>query len=44
LRGDCDSISQRVAGRKIQGVWQASPMVDILQMNHEKEEVRMFIT
>jgi len=44
LRGECDSISQRVAVRKIQEVWQASPMVDILQMNHEKEEVRMFIT
>ena len=44
LRGDCDSISQRVAVRKIHEVWQASPMVDILQMNHEKEEVRMFIT
>jgi urease accessory protein len=44
LRDDCDLISQTVQAMKIDELWQVTPLVDILQMNHEKDELRMFIT
>jgi urease accessory protein len=40
LAGDINSV--RIAG--IQDVWQLSPLIDILQMQHERDDLRMFIT
>lgn len=40
LAGDINSV--RIAG--IQEIWQLSPLIDILQMQHERDDLRMFIT
>jgi urease accessory protein len=40
LAGDINSV--RIAG--IRDIWQLSPLIDILQMQHERDELRMFIT
>jgi urease accessory protein len=40
LAGDINSV--RIA--EIQDVWQLSPLIDILQMHHERDDLRMFIT
>lgn len=40
LAGDINSV--RIAG--IQDIWQLGPLIDILQMQHERDDLRMFIT
>jgi urease accessory protein len=40
LAGDINSV--RTAS--IQDIWQLSPLIDILQMQHERDDLRMFIT
>jgi urease accessory protein len=40
LAGDINSAN--IAG--IHGIWQLSPLIDILQMQHERDDLRMFIT
>jgi urease accessory protein len=40
LAGDINSV--RTAS--IQDIWQLSPLIDILQMRHERDDLRMFIT
>jgi len=40
LAGDISSV--RLAG--IYDIWQLSPLIDILQMQHERDDLRMFIT
>jgi urease accessory protein len=44
LRNECESISNNVMRKTIFDVWQSIPLVEILQMRHEKDDLRMFIT
>ena len=44
LHDDCESISNSVMRKTINDVWQSIPLVEILQMRHEKDDLRMFIT
>ena len=44
LRNECESISNNVMKKTILDVWQNIPLVEILQMRHEKDDLRMFIT
>ncbi|HSN96418.1 MAG TPA: urease accessory UreF family protein [Nitrososphaeraceae archaeon] len=44
LRNECESISNSVMRKTINDVWQSIPLVEILQMRHEKDDLRMFIT
>ena len=44
LREECDLISKSVMRKATHDVWQSIPLVEILQMNHEKDDLRMFIT
>ena len=44
LSDDINTLSKSIKKKSINNIWQLTPLTDILQMNHEHDDYRMFIT